>query len=67
MTINVKYRHDDNHYNDVAKRNETSNVWCDCGSKLFHVNFIQGPYCGCYMKITCDKCGESDVLFDDYA
>lgn len=69
MSIFVTYGHE-KHWSDDdndPKRDEVSTVSCDCGSQSFHVNFIQAPYCGCYLKITCEKCGESDVLFDDYA
>lgn len=52
-------------YEDIEARKENSTV--ECGNKELLVNFIPAPFTGCYLKVTCPKCGLSDELFDDYS
>jgi phage FluMu protein Com len=54
-------------YEDEAKRAEESNVRCTCGETALSVNYIQAPYTGCFLKITCPKCKTSNILFDDFS
>ena len=55
------------HYEDQASRRLLFTVACGCGETRLHINWIKGPYCGGYLKVTCPKCGASRILFDDFA
>jgi hypothetical protein len=64
--IQTKYK-DEAHYNDDDARKELSTVSCECGNTKLLVNWIPGPWCGGFLKVTCDECKASRVLFDDYS
>ena len=54
-------------FDDESARSEVATVTCECGAGALHVNFIEAPYTGGFLKVTCPNCGKSEVLMDDYA
>jgi hypothetical protein len=44
-------------------REEISTVECEnCGSKQFYINWLNYPYTGGYLKLTCIDCGEFSII-----
>ena len=64
----MKVKYDDaGYYNNGEARAERDTVTCaQCGGTRLFVNWIPGPWCGGYLKVSC-LCGAEQVLFDDYA
>lgn len=54
-------------FHDESLRDRITTVSCECGSDRLLVNFIKAPFTGGYLKVSCEKCGRSEVLMDDYA
>ena len=46
---------------------EKPNLRCECGCTEFRICWWDYDYCGCFCKITCTKCDEETVLFNDFA
>jgi len=72
MNIEMKYKANTNreaekHYLDETAREEKSTVKCTCGSSKFLVNWIDAPWTGGYLKVTCAECGASKIVFDEFA
>ncbi len=70
--INIKHRYKDREKASAAFENkdfraELCNVECECGSLQFMINWIDAPYTGGYLKITCMDCGENTTILDDYS
>lgn len=63
--------HHSNHIHDLfdsrKERAKKTNVTCRCGENKLFINYIDAPYCGNYIKITCPLCGTKEVFHDDYA
>lgn len=53
--------------NEPEAREKISTVSCECGNHELLVNLLPYPYIGCYLKVTCPRCGKDEVLFDDYS
>jgi hypothetical protein len=58
---------DGDFYENEHEREKLSNVSCECGNTELFVNFLQAPFCGCYVKVTCSKCENSAIVFDDFS
>jgi len=54
-------------FKNKEARTEKSTVTCECGEIKLFVNFIDSPYTGGYLKITCPTCNAEQILLDDYA
>jgi hypothetical protein len=56
-----------NFFTDKGKRSELSSVKCSCGEENLLVNWIDAPYTGGFLKVTCKNCESSLILLDDYS
>ena len=62
-----KLKTSSNQYDDKYTRSLVKTISCKCGCDGFYINFIPAEYTGCYLKLTCRNCGQSEVVFDDYS
>ena len=53
---------------DEEARKRVSSIECSCGGNEFFINFLLPKYeTGGYLKLTCSKCGHTEVVYDNYA